>query len=223
MASSTVGIVGNDSGADGKLDTFTDSSGHHRQVTIAGNHGAYSGHTATFRTPGRAGTTGQKIFAIHNSTASAVVVELHKISVDKVETVVKAVTVLPPVVRLWKVTVLPTNGTAGTKVSRDSSATASSSAVTIFQDASADGTSSGTTLTATLPAGTVVAQEFASRLITAAGNEASDKIELINSDLGSVVLNPLQGLVVFLDYVDATSNPITDMWTVTAQWEEYVA
>jgi len=113
---------------------------------------------------------GQKIFALHNATGSTKVVHVNLIAIDLVATVVKAVTVLPPVIRAWKVTVVPTNGTALTKVPMDS-ALASSASVTVFGDASADGTGSATTLTATLPAGTFLTEEYAPRLITAAGYE----------------------------------------------------
>jgi len=181
---------------------------------------SYLGRAATFRIPGRAGTAGQKLFSIHNATGSAVLVDVEKITVDLVQTVIKAVTVLPPVIRSWKVTVLPTNGTAATKVPEDSSLSSNAS-VTILGDASADGTSSATALTATLPAGTMVTQEFAPRLITAAGYEMFDRTTFFESDTESVTLRPLEGLVIFADYVLATQNPITDMWLVAARWTEY--
>ncbi len=177
----------------------------------------FKGRACTFRTPGRAGTAGQKIMSIHNATASAVIVNVDKIFVDLVGTVVKAVTVLPPIIRMWKVTVLPTNGTALTKNKIGGSSTSNAS-VTVLGDASADGTGSGTTLTATLPAGTFVSQEFAPRLITAAGYEMADRLEFFGDS--EVVLNALEGLVIFLDYVLATQNPITDMWIAGIEWTE---
>ena len=218
MADSSVAIT---AGTGTAIDTFTMPNGDHRQVVMAGDHGAYAGHAATFRIPGRAGTAGQKLFSIHNATGSSIVAEVHKILVDVVATVVLAVTVLPPVIRLWKVTVLPTNGTAATKVAEDTGATASSASVTVLQDASADGTSSGTALTATLPAGMIVSEEYAPRLITAAGYEMFDRTEFMSDELESIVLRPLEGLVVFADYVLATQNPVTDMWLVGCRWEEY--
>jgi|GEM_PF-2786900 len=173
----------------------------------------------TFRIPGRAGTTGQKILSLHNATGSTVVVRISKVVVDSVETVVKAVTVLPPVIRMYKVTVLPTNGTAVTKVSKDSGLSASSASVTVLQDASADGTNSTTALTATLPAGAVITGEFAPRLITAAGYEMFDRTEFL-SDGEIVVLRALEGIVLMLDYVLATQNPVTDMWVAGIKWTE---
>jgi hypothetical protein len=182
----------------------------------------FYGRCCTFRTPGRAGTTGQRIFALHNATASAVLVDIERLTVDTVSTVVKAVTVLPPTIRLYKVTVLPTSGTAGTKVARDSALTTNSS-VTVFQDASADGASSATALTATLPAGAVISQVFAPRLITAAGYEVLDTFQFLSGLNELVTLRPLEGIVVSLDYTLATQNPITDMWSVDCKWTEYTA
>ena len=177
----------------------------------------YKGRACTFRIPGRAGTAGQNLFSLHNATGSTKIVTVNRIAVDMVQTVVKAVTVLPPMIRLYRVTVLPTNGTAATKVPRDTSLTSNAS-VTILEDASADGTSSGTALTATIPAGMVISQEFAPRMITAAGYEMFDRAEWL-SDTG-ITLRALEGVVLRLDYVLATQNPITDMWLITCEWDE---
>lgn len=204
-------------------------TGSHR-VTIASDNApvayteinpavTYRGRCSTFRTPGLAGTAGQKIFAIHNATGSTKIVRVNRIIVDKYETVVKAVTVAPPIIRVHRVTVLPTNGTAGSKTAKDS-ALASNASITVFQGASADGTASGTALTATIPAGSCLDQEFASRLITAAGYEAADK-HVFDYSGDEIVLRALEGVVVFLDYSLATQNPVTDMWTVTCDWDEF--
>lgn len=175
------------------------------------------GRVTTFRTPGRAGTTGQKIFALHNATGSTKIIHINQLLVDLAQTVVKAVTVLPPAIRICKFTAVPTNGTTLTKVARDS-ALSSNASVTVWGDASADGTSSGTALTVTIPANTVLAQAFAARLITAAGYEPFDRETYL--DGSDVVLRPLEGIVVFLDYVLATQNPTTDMWLVGCDWYE---
>jgi hypothetical protein len=177
----------------------------------------FRGRAATFRTPGRAGTAGQKIFALHNATGSAKTVYLNQLNIDLVATVVKAVTVLPPVIRVCKFTAVPTNGTALTKVSKDSALTSNAS-VTAWGDASADGTGSATTLTVTIPANNVLTQIFAPRLITAAGYEPFDREMMLEGS--GVVLRPLEGIVIFLDYVLATQNPVTDMWVVSCDWFE---
>ena len=139
-----------------------------------------------------------------------------------VQTVIKAVTVLPPAVRMYRVTVVPTNGTAGTKVARDTSLSSNSS-LTVWQDASADGTSSATALTATLPAGNVLSQFFAPRMITAAGYEMLDTFAFMEGPDQLITLRALEGVVIMLDYTLATQNPVTDMWTVDCKWTEYTA
>lgn len=182
----------------------------------------YRGRTATFRTPGRGGTGGQKIFAIHNATGSSVIVDVKRIKVDLVSTAVRAITVEPALIRLWKFTAVPTNGSPGTKVAKSSAVfPTSSGSVTIWQDASADRTGSGTTLTVTLPAATVLSQEYGSRNFTAVGQEAADKITFLETEEDVVTLNALEGVCVFLDYATATFNPTTDIWAVSCDWDEY--
>lgn len=178
---------------------------------------SFRGRAQTFRTPGRAGTAGQKIFALHNATGSTKIVTINQVTVDLVQTVAKAVTVLPPVIRVHRFTALPTNGTALSKAAKDSALTTNAS-ITAWGDASADGTGSATTLTITIPAGNMLSQEFAPRLITAAGYEMADRLEMLVGQ--GIVLRPLEGIVVFLDYVLATQNPITDMWIVGCDWYE---
>lgn len=188
-------------------------------VAMSPNDGVlFRGIASTFNTPGRAGTAGQKILSLHNATGSSVTVRVKRVVVDLETTVVKAVTVPSPIVRLWKVTVLPTNGTSLTK-NKIGGTTTSSASVTVLGDASADGTGSATTLTATLPAGTILAQEYAPRVITAAGYEMADKLEL-RCD-GDIVLGALEGVVVFLDYTAAGQNPTTDRWLATIEWTEH--
>lgn len=209
-------------GSGANVDVYTLPSGNTRQTVLRADHGVYSGSTATFRIPGRAGTTGQKIFAIHNATGSSTLVEVQDIVVCLNQTVVKAVTVMPPVISLYKVTVVPTNGSTPVKVAKDSSATATSASVTVWSDASADGTSSATALTATLTT-SMISREFAPRMITAAGLEMQQRVEFFSDELASIVLRPLEGIVVMLDYTLATQNPTTDQWLVTCKWEEYPA
>jgi len=180
----------------------------------------YIGRAGTFRIPGRAGTAGQKLQSLYNGSSSAVTVTMTFCAVDLVATVIKAVTVLPPVVRLYKVTVLPTNGTSLGKTQVGGSGTTSDSNVTLLGDASADGTNSATALTATLPSGAFVTQEFAPRLITAAGYEMADRMEFFSGGDQGVALPPGTGLVLALDYTLATQNPTTDMWISVMEWTE---
>ena len=183
---------------------------------------SYQGWAGTFRIPGRAGTVGQKIASIFNVSGSAVLVDVERITLDTAVTVVKAVTVLPPVMRLYRVTAAPTNGTALTKVAQNSTQSSSAS-VALLGDASADGTGSGTALTATLTTGNYMRQVFAPRLITAAGYEMLDTFTFFDGTNERLTLRAGEGLVVMLDYVLATQNPTTDMWIVDIKWTEYTA
>jgi len=199
------------------IQTVVQQKASNFNVTSVAPTPLFKGRAATFRTAGRAGTTGQNILSIHNATGSAVNVTVTKIVVDLYQTVIKAVTVAPPNIRIWKITALPTNGTALAKTKIGGSTTSNAS-VTVLGDASADGTGSGTTLTTTRPSGTFIAQKFASRMITAAGYEPADSIEYL--DDSTVTLSALEGLVIFLDYTIATQNPVTDMWSAVVEWEE---
>lgn len=185
---------------------------------------SFKGRAASFRIPGRAGTTGQKLFALHNATASPTLVDVHKITVDTAATVVKAVTVLPPVIRIYRFTAVPTNGTTLSKNVEDT-ILSSKTAVTAWNDAQSDGTGSATALTiAAISVGTqtgLLTQELAPRLITGAGYEMSDRVTFLMGEDEYITLRPLEGVCVFLDYVLATQNPATDMWTVGVRWVEY--
>lgn len=184
-------------------------------VAVIDTGATFRGRAQTFRIPGLAGTTGQKLFTLHNATGSTKIVRVNRITVDTVTTVVKAVTVLPPIIRIHRVTVLPTAGTACPKVAKDTTLTSNAS-VTCLQGASADGT--GTAITATIPASSILSQEFAPRLITAAGYEMFDRAEMLVDE--EIVLRALEGIVVELVYTAATQNPITDMWIVGCDWYE---
>jgi hypothetical protein len=181
---------------------------------------AFRGRGSSFRMPGRAGTTGQKIAALFNASGSAVLVRVGSIRVDLAMTVVKAITVAPPHVRVHKITAVPTNGTALPKVASDSALTSNAS-VTAWQDASADGTSSATALTVTIPASSMLAQEFAPRMIgtTYVAYEVADRMTFL--DENDMMLRAGEGIAVNLDYVLATQNPVTDMWTVNMSWNEF--
>jgi hypothetical protein len=172
-------------------------------------------------TAGR-GAVSQKLMAIHNATASPVTVCVNRIVVDILGTVAKAITVVPPVIRVQRFTAVPTGGTALTKVPLDTSMT-SDAAVTVWGDSSADnagaGTPSGTTLTIT--AGAVIHQTWTPRFITAVGYEPFDSTTFFAGE-PDITLRALEGVVVFLDQaVVTTGNPATDRWLAVIDWEEY--
>lgn len=221
MADSAVSVT---PGAGASIDTFTLGNGDHRQRVIVGNYGGYTGRSATYRTPGRAGTTGQNLMAIWNTAGSPITCDVHLVTIDLYQTVVKAATVPPPVIRVCRITAQPTGGTAGFKNAEETANTTSTN-ITTYQDASADGTSSGTALTTTaVPANSAsvaLTQEYAPRMLTAVGYEMSDRIELLDSSLGCISLRGGEGLVIRLEYNLATMNPVTDQWITTVRWEEY--
>jgi hypothetical protein len=138
-------------------------------------------------------------------------------NVNMFDTVAKVVA--PPLVRAWRFTALPTGGTVLTKRGVDT-AQASNASVTLWGDASVDGTGSATTLTITLPAALYLSQEPAYRSLTLVA-ESSDKEVGLLGKIGPVTLRAGEGIAAFLDYTVATSNPITDMWQCDVVWEEY--
>lgn len=193
-----------------------------------GRQVSFKGRACTPRTPGRAVTTGQKVFAIHNAVGSAVIVDVHNIMIDMVQTVVKAVTVLPPIMRVYKFTAVPTNGTALTKNGEDASLL-SKTAVTCWGDASADGTSSATTLTiAAITNGSqtnLLTQMFAPRFMGGAGtnpqSELMDRATFFDGEDEIIALRAGEGLAIHLDFTATTQNPTSDMWTCAVRWVEF--
>lgn len=181
---------------------------------------SWAGRAATFKTPGRA-AVGQKLLALHNATGSSVLVCINRIRVDVLQTAVKAVTVVPPMIRVQRFTAVPTNGTALAKTPFDTALTTSSS-VTAWGDASADGTLSGTTLTITVTSGAgVLAQTHGPRVFTAVGYEVMDTMDFFIGD-PDITLRPLEGVCVWLDQAVVTAgNPATDFWIASVDWEEY--
>jgi hypothetical protein len=195
---------------------------------------AYKGRACTFRTPGRAGTAGQKLFALHNATGSTVNVDISKIVIDCAQTVVKLVTVLPPVVKAVRFTTAPSGGTTLVRTPEDTSLSSKTTAVTIWGDASADGTPSGTALTigsivTNIQAG-VLQHAFAPRYMVHVAPTASsinplfepfDTIIFFDGEDETITLRELEGVCIFLDYTATGQNPTTDMWTVSARWQEW--
>ncbi len=178
---------------------------------------SYKGRAATFRIPGNAAVT-QNLASIHNATGSTILVDVNRIIVDLTSTAIKALTVQQPVIRVYKVTVLPTGGTALAKASLDSALTSSTS-VELKQGASAHRVASA--LTATLPANAVIDQAQASRVISAAGAEPMDPVQFLDGE-PDLTLRALEGMVVVCeDAIVTTGNPATDWWTVVIDWTEY--
>lgn len=178
----------------------------------AGAAPTYKGRACGFRTPGRVALT-QPIFSFWNGSASKVC-RIKFVGVDAASTVVKAATVVPPLVRFYRCTAAPTNGATVTKAPEDSTLTSDANII-IRCDASADGTSAASALAATVSGGALT-QEFTPRLITAAGYEAFDKSEFFEQS--EVIIRPSEGLVVRLE---APANMVvTDSYIVNMIWTE---
>lgn len=194
------------------------SSGTDQYVVPIKDHViSFAGQAASFRIPGNAGTS-QVLSTLHNATGSSILVDLNRVVVDVTNTVAKAITIQQPVVRLYRITVLPTGGTSMNKVGFDSTYTSSGS-LTILGGASADRTASA--ITATIPTTTRLGQVQAPRFITAAGYEMIDTFTFLD-DAATVTLRALEGVAVVLeDAIVTTGNPATDWWTVVFDFEEY--
>lgn len=195
-------------------------------VPVRDRISSFYGRACTFRSPGRAATT-QKILALHNATGSSVIVCVNRVTVDllSIAAAGKAPTVIPPIIRVHRFTAVPTNGTVLAKVGLDTSQSSNAS-VTAWGDSSADDTISGTTLTVTIPASSMLAQQYAPR-ISVIGTSASSFYEPIDTAQffygePDITLRALEGVVVFLDAaVVTTGNPSTDRWIASVDWEEY--
>ena len=101
---------------------FAQVVGIQRVENVDSKQVTFKGRISTFRTPGRAGTAGQKILAAHTATASTILLDIDRVEVHLIQAAAAGVapTVIAPIVRLWKFTALPTNGTTLAKVPLDS-------------------------------------------------------------------------------------------------------
>jgi hypothetical protein len=180
---------------------------------------SFWGRTCSFKTNGRAATS-QKILSIHNAVGSTILVDVNRLRVDMLSSVVKAVTVVPPVIRVVRYTTVQTNGTVLTKNAVKTAQTSNAS-VTATGDASADGTLSATTLTLT-PTVTL-AQAYAPRILSAVGYEIMDTVEFFVGDT-DITLAAGEGLAIFLDAATVTTGiPATDAYIASVDWNEYTA
>lgn len=223
MAERPVGVTDQASGA-GVAEVRT------RERTVGGNTVAeqyvilqeervrsFEGYATSFRTPGRAATT-QNIFSIYNTTGSSVLVAVKRLSIQMDATA--ALAAVAKTVFTSRITTAPTNGTTLTKVTNDTTQSSAANVV-ITGDASADGTGSGTTLTAT--AGTRMWSQFVMRMHTLVGQVLMDDESLIPhlSDDDPIILRANEGLLVSIAAAATTSNPATDQMIINCVWEEF--
>ena len=193
--------------------------GRHGTPPTDPHQGAYyRGRASTYRMVGRAGTVPRRALALWNAVGSGRTVEIGQISIDVLATAAVAVTVVSPIFRIHRITAIPTNGSALTKTPK-STGDISSASITLFQDASADGTNSATALAATVTAGSHLTQEFCPRLITGAGYEMSDRVELLTDQ--QILVRPGEGIVLSYDGITAaTQEPASLHSIATIDWRE---
>ena len=191
---------------------------HYQRFIPSGEvEATFRGRASTFRTVGRAGATARRYLTISNAAASGKVVYINQMSVDFAQLAAMLVTVIPPAIRVYRIAALPTGGTALTKVAKDTALTSSAS-ITLLGDASADGTNSAVALAAVTTAGSALTQEFFPRLITGAGYEVADRIELLEGK--NVVLRAGEGIVLSSDITLATQEPAGVLTIATIDWYE---
>ncbi len=205
-------------GADG---AFRDTSTTYPfPVAVIGQTALFEGRASTFRTVGKATAAIRRYLSIFNATGSGRNVRLNVMNIDFMQTAAIAIGVIAPPIRVYRITAVPTGGTALTKVAKDT-ALSSHANVTLLGDASADGTNSATTITATTSSGAHLTQEYFPRLITGAGYEVADRIDLLNDR--DVILRPGEGLVLGSDITLATQEPATVMSICTIDWTEFAS
>lgn len=187
-------------------------------VEVIGESGAlFKGRASTYRTVGRAGTTARRLLTLFNAAGSGRRVIINTVAIDFAQTAAMAITVIPPALRIYRITAAPTGGTAVTKNAKDTLLTSHAN-VTLLGDASADGTNSATALAATTTAGAHLTQEFFPRLITGAGYEVADRINLLD-DRGTII-HPGEGIVLSSDITLATQEPASVLTIATIDWTE---
>lgn len=195
----------------------TSAGGDQYVIPVYDRVTSFAGRAASQRIPGNAATS-QVLATLHNATGSAVLVNINRIIVDELSMATKAITILPPVLRVYRITVLPTGGVAINKVAFDTTQTTSAS-VTCLQGASADRVASA--ITATVPTTTRVAEFTTVRTITGAGIEISAPFTFFEGD-SDVTLRAGEGLAVVLeDAVVTTGSPASDSYTVAFDWQEF--
>lgn len=181
----------------------------------------FDGRSATFQSAGRA-VASQKLIALWNPVGSGVLVSLDRAKVDVLSTVIKGIAVIPAALRLGRITVAPTGGTAMPKVAQDTALTSNANVV-VLQDQSQDSAASATAAVGTALAATVTgvySQTWAPRFVTAVGYEPVDTATFLVGE-PDVLCRPGEGVVLEVFATTAANNPATDKYIATIDWEEF--
>jgi len=174
----------------------------------------FDGFAATFRVQGTA-TTPINMLTVENTTGSAVLVGIKRISVDISASAVTAY-MLQSIFRLYRTTTVPTGGTVVSKFGVESTQ-ASAANVIIRGPASADGTAS--VITHALPAGTPMRSSVHPGIFTGVGQWDPVDVHLWNFDLAPLTVRP--GECVLLALAGGAASATNFGYTVKAIWEEY--
>lgn len=193
-------------------------------IPIRDRVGSFSGRAATFQTLGLGTTAQQNLLTIANTTGSAVIVAVNRITVDLLTTAAAGIapSVVVPVVRVRRATGVSA-GTVLTKTAKGDSAQTSAANVEIRGATASDG-GAATAITATN--GGLLAQKFSPRLLVV-GTSASTLYEPVDTipffyGEPDITLKAGEALLVSLEGMTAaTGNPTTNRWIAEVDWDEY--
>ncbi len=180
---------------------------------------SYKGMYSTFRSPGRAATT-QVLFTIANKTGSGVLLALRRLSIQQETSAVVNISWANQFKTARVAGTVPANGTVMTKVPFDSNQSSAAN-VEARGDASADGTTSASALTAAFT--TVAWHQFAMRMHTAVGQVLLDDESLIPSlaDADPVILRENEAMIVSVLANATAANGATVFYLINCMWEEF--
>jgi len=170
---------------------------------------------ATFRTLGNAATT-QNFLTIRNSGVARNV-DVRRVVFQMDATAV--LTTFMPIMRICRISVAPTGGTALTKV--DWGPTASDASITVLGGTATD---SGAATGITSTPGATMWQQYGMRMHTLVGQVLgadNNVLSIISADY-PVRLGNGEGLLVHIVAAAGTSNPATNHYFVQIAWEETV-
>lgn len=182
---------------------------------------SFRGMAASFRTVGSTATP-QWVWQMQNATGTAVLVAVKSVVVMMDATA--ANTALNPIFGLNRSTGTRGGGTALSKVSvglGPDAAQTSDANVTHSGASSADGTN---TLITGLTAGSWMHRRLGNRLHTAAGQVVTPPLELVPQVLqrDGIILRSTEQLAVTLTTALAADNVVTNHYTVSVLWDEYL-
>lgn len=186
---------------------------------------SFAGRSTTFATQGLATAATQNLITLHNAAGSTVIVSVNRVTIDllSIAAAGKAPTVQVPIVRIRRITNLPTAGTVLAKTTFDSTLSSNTAVVATGSTASDGGALTSVASAANLG---VITQAWPSRMLvvgTSASSffEPNDTLTFLE-DEPDIILRAGEGIIVTLEgAVVTTGNPATDRWLCTVDFEEF--